>query len=139
MTDASDYAEIIREKPWCWACGRDNRQRPKFWAGAPWYLQRAHIAAGSGTMPRLVDRRAIIVLCPLCHHVHRHTGGQVVKVNGQDVRTLGDEHTLWIKCVRDPEHCYPTWISEHWIGNPPAPNEPTWLRDEYASRQGSAY
>ena len=70
----------------CWACGADNRSQPKTYF-APWMIQRCHIVS----KPRLEDRRAVVLLCPVCHfdEVHRK-------------KTLSIENLLWLKRLFDP-------------------------------------
>jgi hypothetical protein len=58
-----DFAELTSiGEPFCWACGRRQCDRPLWWYG-PWLIERAHIV----NKPRREDRRAVILLCSLCH------------------------------------------------------------------------
>jgi len=50
------------EYQWCWWCGRDCMQKPKWWHG-PWMVERAHIV----NKPRKRDRRVAVLLCSMCH------------------------------------------------------------------------
>jgi len=104
------YRDMIAAKPWCWACGRSQSDRPRWWY-ADWSLQRMHVAAGGGRMVRVEDRRAAIVGCPLCHWRHRHhTYGSKIKLNSRWITTLTNANVLWVKCERDPNFWDWDWI-----------------------------
>ncbi len=130
----SDYTRMLQDcgKPFCWACGRGN-DKPYWWP-APWFLQRAHLASGSGRMFRALDRRAVNILCSVCHESHSHLGGGTVNLCGQHIREISDANMLWLKRERDPEYWDAQWIGLQWIGLPPDPVEPVWLREQYQER-----
>jgi len=66
QTRRNQYDNMIWEhpRPWCWACGAgpEFAHKPTWWHG-PWVIHRHHIVR----QPRRKDRRAVILLCPLCH------------------------------------------------------------------------
>ena len=119
--EGSAYANILYEtsRPWCWACGVDPP------------LERAHLAAGSGTMLRVENRKGIVLLCSPCHRLHRHTKPEQCICD-----PLTDANVLWLKRERDPDYWDPLFVRNVWIGAPPDPEEPTWLRDLYLRRRG---
>lgn len=88
------------QAPWCWACGRDNLDPPPKWYG-PFTVERAHLSAGSGRMRRELDRRAVILLCSLCHRLHHHHPGSEVKINGQLMPRLTDANAIYLKRLMD--------------------------------------
>lgn len=83
----------VTDKPWCWLCGARPREQPRWWH-APWLIERAHIVAA----PRRQDRRAVILLCSLCHRLEH---GQ--EIDGR-VLQLTLAHKLWLKLHRDPSN-----------------------------------
>jgi len=127
------YRNMLGEVPWCFACGRTAETMPRNWAGV-WMLQRAHLAAGSGRMVRVEDRRGVNVLCVLCHMLHSHHGTGTVRINCREYRTISDANMLWMKRERDPDFWDWDWIASKWIGIPPEPVEPVWLRAEFKRR-----
>lgn len=134
------YAEMLREvsNPWCFACGRDETQRHPKWH-APWYLQRAHLGAGSGSMLRIQDRRLVNILCPLCHFAHRSKPGEegVLFSFQTSVPVITNANMLWIKNYRDPRWYDPEAIAKVWVGIPPEPEIPDqFYLTEYAMRRG---
>jgi hypothetical protein len=118
--------------PWCWACGRGERDRPSDWH-APWLIHRAHIA----WKPRRRDRRAVILLCPLCHHGGAH--GERIVTSSREFQwpRLEREHMLWIKLHRDREFYEREFLQSSMIGRLPKPQKPpaVYLR-EYERRHG---
>lgn len=113
-------------RPWCWACGADPP------------LERAHLSAGGGRQVRKEDRRGVVLLCRDCHLIHIHDKKYhdwPEALVPEDCIT--DAGMLWIKRERDPQYYDPEWIKSVWIGNPPDPAEPVWLRDVYERRRGT--
>lgn len=104
----------------CWACGRDASVPAAGWHG-PWWLQLAHLRAGGGI--RAKDRRAVNLLCPLCHTRHSHKGIET-RINGVTYCGLSDAMMLWIKRRRDPLHYDEPFVQTLWIGLLPEPVEP---------------
>jgi hypothetical protein len=108
-------------RPHCWACGTADRQR-------------AHIGAGSGTMRREEDVRAVCLLCLRCHSCHRHNAGDAVKFNGVLYPRLTDANMLWLKAERDVidwEYLKRVWRAL----NLPEPEPPAaWYLEQYAMR-----
>lgn len=120
-----NYATMIAEhpKPWCWICGRDERQVPHDWH-ASWYLQRAHLAAGSGCMVRKEDVRLVVISCPRCHALHRHRDTGPIRLNGRPYPPITDANMMWVKRERDPEQFDMAFIAQHWYGGMPDPAPP---------------
>jgi hypothetical protein len=98
----------------CWACGRDWRHCPSWWAG-PWVTERAHIV----NKPRAEDRRAVILLDSGCHDTQH--GARVV---GWDLPPLTLAHMLWIKRERDPQWYDPAFLQKHSVQRLPEPERP---------------
>jgi hypothetical protein len=76
----------------CQACGA-TRRLPGYYA--PWFIERAHIV----NKPRICDRRAVVLLCSVCHkfqHGERLSGFLRPK--------LQLEHLLAIKFTCDPDY-----------------------------------
>ncbi len=92
----------VHEHFFCWACGRTGnfRDKPRWWGG-PWLIERAHIV----NKPRARDRRAVILLCSLCHKLqHGHRFSEV------NMPGLSVEHMRWLKyCV---DH---SWYDEDFL------------------------
>jgi hypothetical protein len=112
-------------KYFCWLSGWRESNPPSNWY-APWWLQIAHIASGSGVARRVNDRRAVVLLCPICHMVHvsdsdKHSS---MVINGKRYPTIDERHTLYIKQQMDPVHYSPEYLSEVWIGRVPEPEKP---------------
>lgn len=128
------YKSLIQDFGYCFACGRDNRQRPEGWY-APWRLERAHVAAGRSKMCRLEDRRAAIVLCGLCHLLHSTHGTGTATICGVTVPRLSNGNVLWLKEVRDIAWWDPDWLQERWTGVMPARIPPAdWFIQQYEER-----
>jgi len=128
------YKLILVEYPYCMACGRDATERPAKW-GAPWRLERAHLAAGRSKMCRHEDRRAVVSLCGRCHLLHSTHGRGVARINGLELPRLSNAHVLWIKRERDPEWWDLAWIQERWLDVVPDPESPPeWFLAEFESR-----
>ena len=125
------------EFPHCMACGRQPPyERPDGW-WAPWELHKAHLFAGSGRGIRRPDRRYVILLCAMCHKLHRHTPGTVTLM-GREFVGLTDANAIWIKYKRDGAYYDAGAIATVWLGNPPAPVEPDeWFQRQYEQRQGA--
>ena len=115
----------------CWACGRGKHERPPEWY-APWWLQKAHLAAGSGKARRIKgDRRHIVILCPVCHLMHRHNAGE----DRHGVPYLTNANTIWLKMTRDGAYYDVKAIARSWNGNPPEPCAPDrYYLDQYEAR-----
>lgn len=129
--------QLYREVLWhCWSCGRGETEQHQDWH-APWYLQLAHLRSGGGM--RAQTRKAVNVLCPMCHELHLHRGGswRTKRINGVLYPTLSDAAMLWLKSIRDAEHYDPEYVGKLWIGNLPEPEEPSaFFLDQYRRRHG---
>lgn len=80
---------------WCWACGRgpDYGHAPSWWH-APWHLHQHHIVR----QPRREDRRAVMLLCPICHgRIHG------ARFPHEPWQTLTLANQLWLKRAHDRE------------------------------------
>lgn len=115
------YRHAIRDNPapGCWACGRTRKfsDKPQGWFGL-WGLDRAHIVSGYA----VEDRRAIVILCKLCHMLQH--GYRVVssRPRGWPKLTLGN--MLWLKRHRDPGHFDLEFLRKLSIKTLPSPEEP---------------
>jgi hypothetical protein len=98
--------------------------RPKSWAG-PWSLEIAHIASGQGRAIRVDDARAVIVLCSLAHRVHVSDSDKMphMHIGGEQVPTIDERHTLWIKQQMDGE-LDEEFLRGIWHGSLPTPEKP---------------
>lgn len=129
MTDQQLYEAFAAEAvpPWCWACGRGERCQPPWW-GAPWFLHRHHIVRS----PRVQDRRAVILLCPICHgRIH---GDRYPQAPGVGVSLPGQ---LWLKRTHDPQFYDRKFLAALHIGRLPRAH-PVYreYRQEYCKRRG---
>ena len=120
--DAKEVTQILG-RTFCWASGISTR--PKFWH-APWYMQAAHLGSGSGSMFRINDRRMVICLSPLLHHLHVADRKKIprMSVAGREWPTIDNANAIWIKSVWDPDYFDPDFIEEAWNGKPPTPEPP---------------
>src|SRR5262245_52660970 len=91
------YDQMLAMNPqhWCWSCGRGPEHKPAWWF-APWIVQRSHLV----NKPRIEDRRAVILSCPLCH-LGAWGGATYPQWNIKARLTL--PHGLWLKRKFDPE------------------------------------
>lgn len=126
-------AGTIRDLPgrrYCWLTGLTKQDRPKDWYG-DWWLQVAHIGSGSGSMVRVNDRRAVVLLCPLAHECHVAHCERIKekKVNGKIYPTIDASHLIWVKSVMDAEFYDHAYLQRIWNGTPPEPQRPPnfWL------------
>lgn len=99
----------------CWACGRGAWEAPEGW-GAPWLIERAHIV----TQPRAEDRRAVVMICSLCHRLHH---GEAVVLDGQSVSLPGltIPQMLWLKREHDRGWYDLGFLAKHHVGVLPGP------------------
>ena len=88
--------------------------RPEWWC-APWFLHRAHIVS----QPRREDRRAIILLCPVCHGIQH--GERYPQVVGWDKIAVAE--LLWLKQQRDPQWFDLEWLQRHSVRRLPEPEQ----------------
>lgn len=116
-------------KTFCWASGLTAR--PSWWHG-PWFLQAAHLGAGSGSMLRVDDRRAVICLCPLLHqlHVTDRTKVPSMVIGKRKLPTIDNANAIWLKKVIDPAYYDEEFIRRIWKRNPPAaaPLHEQWMQ-----------
>lgn len=73
---------------------------------------------------RALDRRAVNLLCPLCHTLHSHTGGRLHRIGGVEFPQLSNANMLWIKHAFDVEYYDPEYLRTLWIGLVPEPVKP---------------
>ncbi len=80
----------------CWACRASGAGlgRPRWW-NAHWQIDRAHIT----NKPRREDRRAVVLLCPLCHA----SLDQRVSYPDDSRPRLTTNNAIWLKSIIDPE------------------------------------
>jgi len=88
-------------------------------------------------MQRIHDRRAVVLLCPLCHACHRHEWTEPITICHLEIPPLTDAAVLWLKRQMDPMHWDPDAIATWWLGTVPEPEQPNeWYMDEYLLRRG---
>lgn len=107
-----DYRTMLADTPYkfCWLCGSDLQ--PAWWAGR-WALERAHIV----NKPRREDRRAVVILCSICHRVSH---GERIR----DAPEITREHLLWIKRELDGEFYDPVFLQENSVTQIGLPTKP---------------
>lgn len=129
-------SRLIRELEglqFCWATGLT---RPPYGWGGPWFLQIAHLGAGSGSMRRVDDIRAVVLLCPLAHELHSVRQG-TKRINGVEYPRLTNENVLFIKKWFDPDNYDSGFIEKHWRGRVPCPTAPhEWFRQQLLDNAG---
>jgi len=108
--EATKYKNVLAEiaYPFCWWCGRGAEHRPASWH-TPWLIERAHIVSN----PRAEDRRAVILLCTMCHMVQH--GHQLV-LPGCTVIKPDINNMLWLKRRFDPAYYDRAFLKRHIIG-----------------------
>jgi crossover junction endodeoxyribonuclease RusA len=131
------YENFLSDTPhkFCWWCGRTARDRPREW-GALFMLERAHMV----NKPRRADRRAVIILCSLCHRIQH---GDIFRwlerpIGGAITITL--ENMLWLKAAADPDYYDPVFLRTCSVRTIPEPVKPT-MYDiiEFKSRRPSYF
>lgn len=75
----------------CWACFADRKPRTYY---GPWLIERAHIV----NKPRKEDRRAVVMLCSVCHKANH--GERIV---GHERPRLTTAMMLFLKQQFDPQ------------------------------------
>jgi len=103
--------------PVCWACGRSDRDRPSWW-NAPWLIERSHIV----NKPRAEDRRAVVLLCSLCHRIQH--GETFYNLRDAPVVPLTVANMLWLKRQHDPAFYDRQWLEAHTVGKLPRAKRP---------------
>lgn len=112
-----DYVHMVDRTnlPLCWYCGRWPHERPSWWH-APFLLERAHIV----NKPRAEDRRAVILLCSLCHkgcvHGERYTHVELPRLSMAGM--------LWLKRACDGDRYDRFWLQLHTVGKLPRAMNP---------------
>lgn len=121
---------IMHPQPWCWWCGRgqETYYAPDWW-GSVWLIERAHIV----NKPRVEDRRAVVLLCSLCHKLsHGET------FNQETIRAPSLNNMLWIKERFDPGFYCRRWLRDRSVRSLPRKARPTnavvW---DYFERRGA--
>jgi hypothetical protein len=122
MLLSTDYA-------WCWWCARQPEDVPRNWHG-PWLIERAHIAS----MPRVLDRRLIVLLCSRCHRAqHGQVFDRSLQIEQPTLATM-----LWLKSTFDSEFYKREFIRRFHVGNLPKPKmPPANLQTIYLNRRGT--
>ena len=104
---------------YCWACR--GRRKPEWWH-APWNpVERAHIV----NKPRVEDRRAVVLLCPLCHNAL----DQRVKYANDNRPQLTVGNAVWLKIEYDPQYFDLDFLKRHSVRQDLASEPlPAWYR-----------
>jgi hypothetical protein len=116
--------------PFCWACGRDESQRPEGWFGV-FCIERAHIVSS----PRLEDVRLIVLLDTICHKV---SGGERLVVNGNPwpLPKLTRANLIYLKERFDPENFAPDFMERFSVKRLPTAEAPDAIyTTEYRTRR----
>lgn len=129
---AAVFDEMIRQhpEPWCWACGRGPsfQDQPPWWH-ANWVIHRHHVVR----QPRRRDRRAVILLCPVCHE---QTHGAQFPADQKPPLTLAQQ--LFLKKQHDLRFFDPAFLSRNHVGQIPEPSPPPGIYTvEYCSRRSA--
>jgi len=124
-----EYRDFLAHTDWpcCWACGRTGAwyHAPGWWL-VPWMLHRAHICA----KPRVEDARAIVALCPACHHGHCH--GERYPAE-RDAPALTVANLLWLKAAFDKSRFDREFLQRHSVQRLPEPELlPAWYDGQWA-------
>lgn len=131
---ASQYKWMLVSvnNPWCWWCGRGLEHQPASWS-APWIIERAHIVNN----PRREDRRAVVLLCSMCHRVQH--GEQLVLPGMTQIVRPGLAQLIWMKRNRDPEFFCREFLQANHIGRLPSARAPhKTVLSMYQQRRGNA-
>lgn len=114
--------------PFCWWCGRQPEDIPYDWC-SPWIIERAHLAA----LPRVLDRRMVILLCSRCHQAqHKQQFPPSLAIEPPKLETM-----LWCKAVFDPKFFDRLYIQRFRVGKLPAQRPPSHnVQEEYRRRHG---
>lgn len=129
-----DDLRYATDKPWCWACGRNERQRPHWWNGGVFCIERAHIIGGPGRKHQ-DSIRGCVLLCTTCHQLQH---GATIRFLGEILPNLSKGNLVWLKRERDPANFDIEALNDWAIGVAPDP-EPldAWFADQYRFRHGS--
>lgn len=131
----AEYAMMLVSvaRPWCWHCGRGIEHWPRGWH-APYTVERAHIC----NKPRKEDRRAVILLCTLCHKIQH--GERLALPEAASIPQLTLPQMLWLKKEHDEAYYSRAFLQGCHVGKLPraAPPGPEILA-ERALRRPSAY
>lgn len=128
VADEDSYKRFRTEhpQPWCWACGRGESDRPRWWY-VPWVIERSHIVS----KPRIDDRRVAALLCSGCH---KTSHGE--RIAGWTMPKLSLANLLWLKKRFDPAYYNRQFMRRYSVGNLPSAMRITArFREEYASRR----
>lgn len=107
------YKEFRQLHEFCWACGRTENDRPAWYGGEVFMLERAHIV----NQPRIEDVRVIVCLCSVCHKLAH---GE--RLAGCELPPLKIGHLIHLKAFHDV-HNFSTEFLRRYNGNralPPA-------------------
>ena len=116
--------------PWCWACGRSERERPRWWY-APFIVERAHIVS----RPRKEHIKAVCLLCSACHKASH--GEHISK---WELPRLTTGMLVWLKANFDQENFDRDFLQTCSVRILPQPEPlPDIYRAEYAKRHDRAF
>lgn len=119
MDGLDAYGTMVQEfwPACCWLDGASDALGGKpCWWNAPWLIHRAHIVSS----PRVCDRRAVVLLCPVCHGLHHNERYRMLPEAARP--TL--ENLLWLKQQWDPEWFDLEWLQRHSVRRLPEPEMP---------------
>lgn len=124
------YKMMVLESdaPWCWWCGRGIENRPWSWLG-PWLIERAHIVY----KPRVEDRRAVILLCTICHKVQH--GENISIARDERVEPITVANMLWLKRERDRQFYSRAWLQDHSVQKLPHAKQSVEATEYYSRRR----
>lgn len=127
-----EYRDFLANTEWpcCWACGRTGEwyHAPGWWL-VPWMLHRSHIVS----KPRVEDAKAVVLLCPVCHHGGCHSERYAAE---QDAPALTVANLLWLKQAFDKPRFELEFLQRHSVQILPEPEPlPAWYDQQWATFQ----
>ena len=101
-----DTKSIHNDFDFCFCCGfpRTRRLDRK--------LEAAHLCKQSMGMKRPDDRRAVVLLCAMCHVRQENPTPEPVMVSGQMLPPITGGNMVWLKRQFDPQFFDLTYIDE---------------------------
>lgn len=131
MDPVEEYRDFFMATafPWCWYCGRDQFDAPEGWY-APWLIERAHVVSS----PRRIDRRAVVLMCSLCHKISH---GLDIVLPGEVVLPAASVAAmLWLKKEFDACFYDRQFLAKNCIGQLPNASFPsTVVSAQYLARR----
>jgi hypothetical protein len=128
-TLSDSYKNMLQQvsRPYCWLCGRCANEQPTWWY-VPFLIERAHIVWN----PRAKDRRAVVLLCSLCHKVQHGERFQT------DYPKITRANLLWLKWKYDRNYYDVGFLRCHSIQELPSRKIPhRKYRAEFTLRHGN--